>query len=311
MATYGQGKATSDDEILEEHLSRVRWGLQKLRLQLRNMRLTGVDSVIGIALLPIFGFVLLNGINHLPGFTLAGLFLVGLLITATTFGLNNVADAKIDRRDPFKQKNRINPVSSGQLSRIEAVIPLLGLTILAIWIAAELSVLLPSLAALFVGALYSMPPVRLKERPGLDILAHVVMPLLIIMVGMSAAQANYPLTALAGGILIILLSAKSETTNLIRDHESDLSYGISTTAVRLGIPTMLRLRLGLLTVSIVLLLTAAWFDVFSPIPALMLATVITLEAIASQRPGYYAPKQRALLVMGYVVSVLAIVLFGS
>ncbi|MDY6834057.1 MAG: UbiA family prenyltransferase [Chloroflexota bacterium] len=310
MATYGQRKATSDDELLEEHLSRVRWGLNKLLLQLRNMRLTGVDSVICIALLPIFGFVLLNGTHHLPGFTLVGLFLIGLLITATTFGLNNIADAKIDRRDPFKQKNRINPISSGQLSRIEALVPLLGLSILAIWIASELSVLLPTLAALFVGALYSVPPVRLKERPGLDILAHIIMPLLIVIVGMSAAQANYPLTAVAGSMLLILLSAKSETTNLIRDHESDLSHGISTTAVRLGIPTMLRLRLSLLSLSIIIILAAAWFDVLSIIPALMLAAVITFEAIASLRPGYYAPKQRALLVAGYIISVLAIVLFG-
>jgi 4-hydroxybenzoate polyprenyltransferase len=162
------------------------------------MRLIGGDTVITAALLPLLGFFLLHGLKDVPWVTIAGLLLVGLLLTATIFGLNNVTDAKIDACDPFKQANGINPIALGQLTQREAMIPLLGCSLLALALAAWLSVLPWAFLALSMGALYSLPPVRLKERTGLDLLAHSLLPLSILLMGMAAAQANHPLRAAVG-----------------------------------------------------------------------------------------------------------------
>jgi len=87
------------------------------------MRLIGGDTVITAALLPLLGFFLLRGLQDVPWHTIACVFLVGLLLTATIFGLNNVTDVKIDARDPLKQTNGINPIALGQLTQREAMIP--------------------------------------------------------------------------------------------------------------------------------------------------------------------------------------------
>ncbi len=130
-----------DVQLTPKERTRIKSGLQRFGLHLRNMRLIGGDTVITAALLPLLGFFLLHGLKDVPWVTIAGLLLVGLLLTATIFGLNNVTDAKIDACDPLKQTNGINPIALGQLTQREAMIPLLGCSLLALALAAWLAVL--------------------------------------------------------------------------------------------------------------------------------------------------------------------------
>ena len=287
------------DILIPKERTRIKSGLQRFSLHLRNMRLIGGDTVITAALLPLLGFFLLHGLKDIPWLTIAGLFLVGLLLTATIFGLNNVTDAKIDACDPLKQANHINPIALGQMTQREAIVPLLGCGLLALGLAAWLSVLPWAFLALTMGALYSLPPVRLKERAGLDLLAHSLLPLSILLMGMAAAHANHPLRAAMGAAWVCLLSAKSDTTNLIRDYETDREHNIGTTAVRLGIRAVWWLRLGLVLAAAGLLLFASWWGAFSLLPALLVAAIVALEILAIFRPGYYLLKQRLLLRLSY------------
>jgi 4-hydroxybenzoate polyprenyltransferase len=287
------------DALIPREGTRVKSGSERFGLHLRNMRLIGGDTVITAALLPLLGFFLLHGLQDVPWLTIAGLLLVGLLLTATIFGLNNVTDVKIDARDPLKQTNGINPIALGQLTQREAMIPLLGCGLLALAVAAWLSVLPWALLALTIGALYSVPPVRLKERAGLDLLAHSLLPLSILLMGMAAAHANHPLRAAVGAAWVCLISAKSDTTNLIRDYESDREQNIGTTAVRLGIRAVWWLRLGLVLAAAGLLLFANWWGAFSLIPSLLLAVIMVLETLTIFRPSYYLLKQRLLLRLSY------------
>ena len=288
-----------DVQLIPKWGARIKSSLQRFGLHLRNMRLIGGDTVITAALLPLLGFFLLHGLQDIPWLTIAGLFLVGLLLTATIFGLNNVTDVKIDARDPLKQTNSINPIALGQMTQREAMIPLLGCSLLALGLAAWLSVLPWAFLALTIGALYSLPPVRLKERAGLDVLAHSLLPLSILLMGMTAADANHPLRAAVGAGWVCLISAKSDTTNLIRDYDSDREHNIGTTAVRLGIRAIWWLRLGLVLAAAGLLLFAGWWGAFSLLPALMVAVIVVLEILAIFRPGYYLLKQRLLLRLSY------------
>jgi 4-hydroxybenzoate polyprenyltransferase len=287
------------DVLIPKGATRVKLGLQRFGLHLRNMRLIGGDTVITAALLPLLGFFLLHGLQDVPWGTIAGLLLVGLLLTATIFGLNNVTDAKIDARDPLKQANAINPIALGQLTQREAMIPLLGCGLLGLWLAVWLSVLPWAFLVLTIGTVYSLPPVRLKERAGLDLLAHSLLPLSILLIGMAAAHANHPLRAAVGAAWVCLISAKSGTTNLIRDYESDREHNIRTTAVRLGVRAVWWLRLGVLLAAAGLLLFAGWWGAFSLVPALLVAAIMVLEILAIFRPGYYLPKQRLLLNLSY------------
>ena len=290
---------------------RAKPGLQRIGLHLRNMRLVGGDTVITAPLLPLLGFFLLHGMQDVPWLTIAGLLLASLLLTATIFGLNNVADAEIDARDPLTQANGVNPVALGQLTPREAMIPILGCGLLGLVIAARLSIFSWELLALTISALYSLPPVRLKERAGLDMLAHSLVSLSALSMGIAAAQANYPLRAAVGAVWVGLISAKAETTNLIRDYESDREQGIGTTAVRLGVRAVWRLRLGLLLATAGLLLFAGFLGVFSLVPTLLVATVMLLEILALFWPGYYLPTQRLLFSLNYAAAGVVFVLLSS
>ena len=287
------------DILIPKEGTRLKSGLQRFDLHLRNMRLIGGDTVITAALLPLLGFFLLHGLQDVPWLTIAGLLLVGLLLTASIFGLNNVTDAKIDARDPLKQTNGINPIALGQLTQREAMIPLLGCGLLGLALAAWLSVLPWAFLILTIGALYSLPPVRLKERAGLDLLTHSLLPLSILLMGMAAAHANHPLRAAVGAAWVCLISVKSDTTNLIRDYESDREHNIGTTAVRLGIRAVWWLRLGVLLAAAGVLLFAGCWGAFSLLPALLVVVIVFLEIVAIFRPGYYLPKQRLLFSLSY------------
>lgn len=98
-----------DVQLVPKERTRIKSGLQRFGPHLRNMRLIGGDTVITAALLPLLGFFLLHGLKDVPWLTIVGLFLVGLLLTATIFGLNNVTD-RIDPRvvhlyHGFKESN--------------------------------------------------------------------------------------------------------------------------------------------------------------------------------------------------------------
>jgi 4-hydroxybenzoate polyprenyltransferase len=99
-----------------------------------------------------------------------------------------------------------------------------------------------------------------------------------------------------------LIAAKAETTNLIRDYESDREQGVGTTAVRLGVRAVRWLRLGLLLATTGLLVFAGFLDAFSLVAALLVATVLILEILALFRPGYYLPTQRLLFSLNYAAA---------
>ena len=182
------------------------------------------------------------------------------------------------------------------------MVSILACGLLGLGIAAGLSIFSWALLVLIAGALYSLPPVRLKERAGLDLLAHSVVPLAALFMGMGVAQANHPMRAALGAAWVGLIAAKSETTNLIRDFESDREQGIGTTAVRLGVRVVWRLRLGLLLATTGLLLLAGFLGMFSLVAALLVVTVMVLEILALFRPGYYLPTQRLLFSLNYAAA---------
>jgi len=185
------------DILIPKERTRIKSGLQRFGLHLRNMRLIGGDTVITAALLPLLGFFLLHGLQDVPWLTIAGLLLVGLLLTATIFGLNNVTDAKIDARDLLKQTNGINPIALGQMTQREAMIPLLGCSLLALGLAAAGLLLFAGLW----GAFSLLPALLVAAIVALEILA-IFRPGYYLLKQRLLLRLSYT----AGGGIFVLLS---------------------------------------------------------------------------------------------------------
>jgi 4-hydroxybenzoate polyprenyltransferase len=285
--------------------------INRVRLHLLNARLIGDDTIFIVPLLPLLGFFLLHGLLDIPWLNVAGLLLVSLLLTITIFGLNNVADAELDAHDPLKRRSGINPIAMGLLTHREALIPLLCCGLLALLLATWLSFLFWALLTLTTAALYSLPPARFKERIGLDLLIHGMVPLTALLMGMAVARANYPWRALIGAAWIGIISVKSETTNLIRDYESDLAQGIRTTVVRLGIRPVRWLRFVLLLAAAVLIFFAGLIETINIVSTWLITTIVVLEIVAVLRSGYFVRSQRLLFHLNYACGGLLLVLLSS
>lgn len=155
-----------------------------------------------------------------------------LLGTATLF-INDVHDLPGDRANPRKQAS---PLLQGHLSRSTVH----GLAYVFAGLAVALALLIgPTFALLAAGAValawaYSVPPVRLKTRPGADVAVNAVgIGALAALAGWSVAKpiAGFPFELLPQGILVGI--AVYVPTTLV-DHEADLEVGYTTLATHLG-----------------------------------------------------------------------------
>lgn len=118
---------------------------------------------------------------------------------------------------------------------------------------------------LALGAAYSLPPIRLKGRPGLDVLSNA------IPIGLLAPLAGWQLAAPPTtfpwqlGLLGILTGAALYLPTTMMDRRADRDAGIRTTAVALGTATSYRIAVisWLAAATVCLATTAA--DVWVPI----------------------------------------------
>jgi chlorophyll synthase len=158
---------------------------------------------------------------------------MGPLIWAATLLINDVYDLAGDRQNPRKSRSPLvqGLVSAGFARR--AAYALAVLTLLAAWPVG------PAFFALVAGNLalawaYSVPPVRLKTRPGADVLVNAVgVGLLSAVAGWSIARpvADFPFVFMAQGLLVA--TAVYVPTTLV-DHEADRAAGYLTLATQLG-----------------------------------------------------------------------------
>jgi len=104
------------------------------------------------------------------------LLLVASLLSASifTFSFNNIFDTKEDGK---KEDAKSNPLALKQIREKNALRFSLFFAILALAFASFLSIerFAIILVGIFVCAIYSMPPIRLKEKPPFDIIAHTVL----------------------------------------------------------------------------------------------------------------------------------------
>jgi decaprenyl-phosphate phosphoribosyltransferase len=124
------------------------------------------------------------GVQSLLFVSIAALLSAGLIASAN-YVINEWLDAPFDARHPLKCKR---PAASGRIKShfvyLEyVVLAVLGLA-LAYWIGRGF--FLVSLLFLFMGLLYNVPPVRLKDQPYLDVISESVNNPIRFMLGWTA-----------------------------------------------------------------------------------------------------------------------------
>lgn len=173
---------------------------------------------------------------------LAGALVIGPLMWLAVLAINDAYDLPGDLVNPRK---RNSPLVRGLLpvAYVRRVAYLAGIVALAVAAFVGWMFLLGTLLVLLTGWAYSVPPLRLKARPGADVVVNT------LAVGALAPLAGwcvmrglggFPWVFAAQGVLVGV--ALYIPTTLV-DHAADLAAGYRTIAVRLGV--RLTYRLGL------------------------------------------------------------------
>jgi len=226
-----------------------------------NMRVLDWQAYIGMVLL---GFS--HGLNSYI-FTLSNCStLLKLLIShvfflAFTFSVNNCFDVQSDEQQ--EEKTRKNPIAAGHMTLKEGLIlsfllGSIGLGVTFIWFNGE-SFLLYSFL-LFLGFAYSVPPLRFKSVPIIDLISHgLFFGTLLFQYGLliagSMALEFFPIS-----ISIFICSIIFELRNHLDDIQADKSSGTRTTACWLGPIKTRDLLRSLLIVHWFTLLLILWFN---------------------------------------------------
>ncbi|GAB5490575.1 MAG: hypothetical protein Phog2KO_07900 [Phototrophicaceae bacterium] len=165
---------------------------------------------------------------------LLAVVIANILAMTFAFMINDVVDAPDDALNPIKTKS--NVISQGLLSYQEGY-----------WIAGAFFLLsailfffgglwsfLAGLTTLILSFAYSAPPLRLKSRPIVDVVSHVLMLSALLMLSGYFAYDTNPNQAWWVIIAVTMASAYGQFYNQVDDFETDKQAKLKNTAMLLG-----------------------------------------------------------------------------
>ena len=217
-------------------------------------------------------------------------------ILSFTFALNNYYDADSDRENP--RRMHINAIASGKISKQTGIFLNTAFVIIPLVISMlfKIEVFLFCVLLLVWMWAYSSPPLRLKGRPGLDVIWHFFAFVLLILWGSLIAGSidliNW-LVAISFGIWSLI----AQVWNHISDYSFDKDSGTATFAVWAGLDTAktaLKMIVLLHTIFLIPLIVLYSLSYLSTIVILIGGAVITLFGVKTKKdfpisPTYYTP----------------------
>lgn len=187
-----------------------------------------VPAVIGGAMLAVH-------LNHIRlDWRLLPVVIANILAMSFAFMINDVVDAPDDSLDPTKHKS--NVISQGILSEREGYLvsgTIFVLSAILFFFGGWRSFVV-GMGTLILSYLYSAPPFRLKARPIVDVLSHVLMLSAFLML---SGYYIYDATPEKAWFIIwgaSFASAYGQFYNQVEDFEVDGSVGLKNTAMFLG-----------------------------------------------------------------------------
>lgn len=197
------------------------------------IRIRGVLNWFAISF---FGFLLGIPSLDITSYIIPLFFFVvsTFFILAFTFAINNYYDIDTDKENP--RRAHLNALASGKISKqtgitfnlIFIVIPL----VLSLFVTRKVFVFCAFLILWMW--VYSAPPLRLKGRPGLDILWHFIAFLALVLWG-SYLAGSVSLITLLVAVSLGIFGCFAQIDNHIHDYPFDKASGSKTFAVWIGL----------------------------------------------------------------------------
>lgn len=217
------------------------------------------------------------------------LLVLGPLVWGAVLAQNDLHDLPSDRVNPRKGTA---PLVTGVLSasRLRVWYRVVAAAALVAAVFVGPLFVLGVLGVLVLGWAYSVPPLRLKTRPGWDVAVNS------LVVGAVSPAAGWAITrapwefpwqfALVG----VLFTAALYVPTTVTDLAADTYAGDTTFAVRFGRRFAYRLGLGLWAAALLTSLVCAWLDIVVPaatlVPQLLMAPVLFVAyAALTRRPS--------------------------
>jgi len=225
-----------------------------------------IEHVFGWSAISFGGFILgmssLNISNYAIPFVV--FFISTFCIISFTFSINNYYDADSDRINP--RRKDFNAIASGRISEQTGIFLNITLVVVPLIISFlfKLEVFLLCILFLFWMWIYSSPPLRLKSRPGLDIIWHFFAFVIIVIWG-SLIAGNIELINYLAAISIGAFSLIGQVENHIYDYSFDKKSGTKTFAVWIGLDnakkilTILTFFHLILLIPLILLYTISYY----------------------------------------------------
>ena len=177
----------------------------------------------------------LEATDHAPDRRI--IFVLGANILAVTFAfmVNDIEDAQDDARDP--DRGAQNAVASGVITPRTGWIASGGVGALALILFAAVNTptLLVGIATLLLSWFYSWRVVRLKARPGIDVIAHLLMLSSLLFLAGYFTYSRDPGAAWWVAASVGFISAYGQLYNQLRDYDMDQAAGLRNTANILGL----------------------------------------------------------------------------
>ncbi|MEM9953843.1 MAG: prenyltransferase [Chloroflexota bacterium] len=188
--------------------------------------------------------------------------IANILAMVFAFMINDVIDAPDDARNPVKTQS--NVISQGLLSVREA-----GLVCVTVFVSSAILFaqgglwsLIVGLTTLILSFLYSAPVVRLKARPIVDVLSHVLMLSALLLI---SGYVVYDTTISTGWWVIFgvsFASAYGQFYNQVDDFEIDKVAGLNNTAMLLGRANTVRAMTICAVLTVICFIIAIIYRVF-------------------------------------------------
>ena len=197
-----------------------------------------VRGVVNWSSISFIGFIL--GMSSLDLFSyivpLVVFIVATFCILSFTFAINNYYDVDSDRKN--LRKIRINAIASGIISKQTAAFLIITFVVISLVISILFKFEVFLLCTLLLGWMwvYSSPPLRLKGRPGFDIMWHFFGFVLLVIWG-SFIAGSIELINWLVAISIGIFSCIAQVWNHINDYSSDKDSGTVTFAVWAGFDT--------------------------------------------------------------------------
>jgi 4-hydroxybenzoate polyprenyltransferase len=217
------------------------------------------------------------------------LLVLGPLIWGAVLAQNDLHDLRSDRTNPRKATA---PLVTGALTARRLQRWYFGIAGAAIACALYVGPLfvLGVAGVLALGWAYSVPPLRLKTRPGWDVAVNAV------VVGVVSPAAGWAITRTPWefpwqiAVIGLLFAAALYLPTTVTDLAADAGAGDTTFAVRFGPRLAHRLGVALWGTALAISLLCAWLDVLVPRSTLtaqlvMAPVLLSAYAILTHRPS--------------------------